>query len=100
MRPRVLVGSHSTTAQRPENPTKSVLSGQKALLINSCQCEHSEAAPEWYGFCSTWTRQCRPSHCPSPASASLTPAVGGSSRGSSNMVHSAKNTICLRYDGD
>src|SRR5687767_5342776 len=57
--------------------------------------KHSEAAPEWYAYCTELTRNCPPSQCPSTASASLTPAFGGSSRWRSDMVKSAKNTICL-----
>src|SRR3954452_11697275 len=62
--------------------------------------KHSEAAPEWYGYCTELTRNCPSSQCPSTASASLTPASGGSSRWRSDMVKLAKNTICLWYDGD
>src|SRR5687768_14795404 len=52
------------------------------------------------GYCTELTRHGRPSHCPSTASASWTPASGGSARGSSDMLKPAKNTICLWYDGD
>jgi hypothetical protein len=38
--------------------------------------KHSEAAPEWYGYCTELTRNCPPSQCPSTASASWTPASG------------------------
>ena len=51
-------------------------------------------------YCAELTRICPPSQCPSTASASLTPASGGSSRWRSDMVNPAKNTICLWYDGD
>ena len=39
--------------------------------INSypAYAKHSEAASEWYGFCRILTRRCRPSQCPSTASA-------------------------------
>src|SRR5262245_43218152 len=71
-------------------------------LFNSypAYVKHSEAAPEWYGYCAELTRNCPPSQCPSTASASLTPAFGGSSRWRSDMGKPAKNTICLWYGGD
>ena len=52
--------------------------GLAGLLYSAypAYAKHSEAAPEWYGYCTELTRKCRPSQCPSTASASLTPAFG------------------------
>src|SRR5687768_6433727 len=95
-----LIFHNSKTARKPH--LNSVLSRQKVLLINDypANAKHSEAAPEWYGFCGTLTCKCRPSQGPLTASASFTPALDGSSRWRSDMVNPAKNTICLWYDGD
>jgi hypothetical protein len=40
-------------------------------LPSSGRLKHSEAAPEWYGYCTELTRNCPPSQCPSTASASF-----------------------------
>ena len=68
-------------------PTSRFSSPELALLAPAAErrrypayVKHSEAAPEWYGYCPELTRNCPPSQCPSTASASLPPAFGGSSR--------------------
>jgi len=62
--------------------------------------KHSEAAPEWYGYCTELTRNCPAEPMPFDCERIVCSGVGWLNTWRSDMTKPAKNTICLWYDGD